>query len=136
MKIVPPARKRVTSDAETGDVFQSKYIHIAIVLNQKVKIVIFVLTSNTIFLFLGDGCVILKMIVVTIQMKRRISAMAVIGSVLNQNSVVETINAYQTVGDVIMMTIAETEQMNKVAKIINVKLENSNVILDTASRRN
>lgn len=79
---------------------------------------------------------ILKMIVVTIQMKRRISAMAVIGSVLNQNSVVETINAYQTVGDVIMMTIAETEQMNKVAKIINVKLENSNVILDTASRRN
>ena len=79
---------------------------------------------------------ILKMIVVTIQMKRRISAMAVIGSVLNQNSVVETINAYQTVGDVIMMTIAETEQTNKVAKIINVKLENSNVILDTASRRN
>ena len=79
---------------------------------------------------------ILKMIVVTIQMKRRISAMAVIGSVLNQNSVVETTNAYQTVGDVIMMTIAETEQTNKVAKIINVKLENSNVILDTASRRN
>ena len=79
---------------------------------------------------------ILKMIVVIIQMKRRISVMAVIGSVLNQNSVVETINAYQTVGDVIMMTIAETEQMNKVAKIINVKLENSNVILDTASRRN
>ena len=79
---------------------------------------------------------ILKMIVVTIQMKQRISAMAVIGSVLNQNSVVETINAYQTVGDAIMMTIAETEQMNKVAKIINVKLENSNVILDTASRRN
>ena len=62
--------------------------------------------------------------------------MAVIGSVLNQNSVVETTNAYQTVGDVIMMMIAETEQMNKVAKIINVKLENSNVILDTASRRN
>ena len=79
---------------------------------------------------------ILKMIVVTIQMKRRISAMAVIGSVLNQNSVVETINAYQTVGDLIMMTIAETEQTSKVAKIINVKLENSNVILDTASRRN
>ena len=79
---------------------------------------------------------ILKMIVVTIQMKRRISAMAVIGSVLNQNSGVETTNAYQTVGDVIMMTIAETEQMNKVAKIINVKLENSNVILDIASRRN
>ena len=62
--------------------------------------------------------------------------MAVIGSVLNQNSVVETTNAYQTVGDVIMMMIAETEQTNKVAKIINVKLENSNVILDTASRRN
>ena len=79
---------------------------------------------------------ILKMIVVTIQMKQRISVMAVIGSVLNQNSVVETTNAYQTVGDVIMMTIAETEQMNKVAKIINVKLENSNVILDIASRRN
>ena len=79
---------------------------------------------------------ILKMIVVTIQMKRRISVMAVIGSVLNQNSGVETTNAYRTVGDVIMMTIAETEQMNKVAKIINVKLENSNVILDTASRRN
>ena len=79
---------------------------------------------------------ILKMIVVTIQMKQRISVMVVIGSVLNQNSGVETTNAYQTVGDVIMMTIAETEQMNKVAKIINVKLENSNVILDIASRRN
>ena len=79
---------------------------------------------------------ILKMIVVTIQMKRRISVMVVIGSVLNQNSGVETTNAYQTVGDVIMMTIAETEQTNKVAKIINVKLENSNVIQDTASRRN
>jgi hypothetical protein len=34
------------------------------------------------------------------------------------------------------MTIVEMEQMNKVAKIINVQLENSNVILDTASRKN
>jgi hypothetical protein len=106
MKIVPHARKRVTSDARTEDVFQS------------------------------DGCVILKTIVVTIQMKLTISVMEVIESVPNLNSVVETTNAFPTVGDVITTTIVEMEQMNKLAKIINVELENSNVILDTASRKN
>lgn len=106
MKIVPHARKRATSDAETEDVFQS------------------------------DGCVISRMIVVTTPTKLTISAMAVIESVPSLNSAVETTNAFQTVGDVITMTIAETEQTSKVAKIINVKLENFNVILDTASRKN
>lgn len=106
MKIVPHARKRATSDAETEDVFQS------------------------------DGCVILRMIVVTTLTKLTTSVMVVSESVPSLNSAVETTNAFLTVGDAIMTTIAETEQTNKVAKIINVKLENSNVILDTASRRN
>ena len=88
------------------------------------------------FFLIGDGCVILRMIVVTTLTKLTTSVMVVSESVPSLNSAVETTNAFLTVGDVIMMTIAETEQMNKVAKIINVKLENSNVILDIASRRN
>ena len=76
------------------------------------------------------------MIVVTTLTKLTTSVMVVSESVPSLNSAVETTNAFLTVGDVIMMTIAETEQTNKVAKIINVKLENSNVILDTALRRN
>ena len=95
-----------------------------------------VILSHFSFPPLGDGCAILKTIVVTIQMKLTISVMEVIESVPNLNSVVETTNAFPTVGDVITMTIVEMEQMNKVAKIINVQLENSNVILDTASRKN
>ena len=79
---------------------------------------------------------ILRMIVVTTLTKLTTSVMVVSESVPSLNSAVETTNAFLTVGDVIMMTIAETEQTNKVAKIINVKLENSNVILDTALRRN
>ena len=79
---------------------------------------------------------ILRMIVVTTLTKLTTSVMVVSESVPSLNSAVETTNAFLTVGDVIMTTIAETEQTNKVAKIINVKLENSNVILDTALRRN
>ena len=61
--------------------------------------------------------------------------LGVIANVRNLNSNVATINVFRDDGNVIMMTIAETEVTKHLAKLTNVPLISSNVNPATVSKR-
>jgi len=85
--------------------------------------------------YLNDGCVILKMIVVTILTKVKKLVPDAIANVQNLNLDATMTNVSQADGNVIMMMIAETEVMKPLVEPINVQLINSNVPLDIASKQ-
>jgi hypothetical protein len=105
-KIVHHVRKRETSNAKTGDVFQNV------------------------------GYVISKMTVVTTQTNPPIYvATMVIENVLNPNFDVTMLSVFQLVGNVTMMMIVETAKMNKIVKSTLVQQKDSNVIVVTVLRK-
>ena len=87
------------------------------------------------FKFTDDGCVILKMIAVTILTKMKRPVLDVTDHVLNLNSGVTMTSVYQADGNVIMMTIAETEVMKHHALPIRVEMTNSNALPVTVSKK-
>ena len=106
MRIVPLAKKREISDAETDDAFPK------------------------------DGFATLKMIAETTRTKVMRLARDGTENVPNRNSDATMTSVFQAVGDVTMTMIVAMVVMKLVAKLILVQLANSNVNLDIASRMN
>ena len=106
MRIVRLAKKRAISDAETAGAFPNV------------------------------GSAILKMIAGTTLMNPKKLVPDDTENVQNPNLGVTMTSVFRDVGNVIMMMIVVTDQMKILVMIILVLRPNSNVIPDTASKRN